>query len=43
MDKLSVLSLGSVPIWSTREQMNEEMADTFEITHHFTLCILDLI
>ena len=34
-------SLGSIPIWPTREQINEEMPEIFKRTYHSTRCILD--
>ena len=34
-------SIGSIPIWSTREQINEEKAEIFKRTHPSTHCILD--
>ena len=34
-------SLGSIPIWPTREQINEDMTEMFKRTYPSTWCILD--
>ena len=39
--KFLYFSLGSIPIWPTREQIHEEMPEIFKITCPSTWCILD--
>ena len=34
-------SLGSIPIWPTREQINKDMPEIFKRTYSSTRCILD--
>ena len=38
---LLYFSLGSLPIWPTREQINEKMPDSFKRTYSTTRCIID--